>query len=462
MSTVSFIAGLIAGATVTLMYAATLTRINGRRLEMPAHVRSFCESDFCQQSRAAAPAPPTEWLGSAIPNMVRLHVLEPNVDIKHGRLHETNPRHHHEPAPEAAPAAPKKDINADVPFWNDDIQTCTKDGCVGLPQPADERRLELDSSTTDCSASPREAVADFLEATGYPRNPSASALASRRGTDKIWRHQYQVMYGPLLAPYIRAPKVSVLEIGVQDGLSLNLWRRLFKHCDRLVAIGYGQGAVSGRKGGSHAAAVAKSELKGGGTLYHGDQSSPDFLASVERDLDGHRFTVIIDDGSHVPWHQVYTLKRIFHWLAPGGVWIVEDIETSYYDMPAPAPKLYGQYEIIAGAGTTGSAVEKLKQVIDVINRKFVLDVNYTALGPRAPGERPADHDVASITFSRNCVALLKKVPEEWSLVDSGVRSGHAPDAAPYRPSGVHDKSRKAWLAYRERSAWKVDGTPAEQ
>ena len=76
--------------------------------------------------------------------------------------------------------------------------------------------------------------------------------------------------------------------------------------------------------------------------------------------------------------------------------------------------------------------------------------------------RPADHDVASITFSRNCVALVKKVPEEWSLVDSGVRSGHAPDAAPYRPDGVHDKSRKAWLAYRERSAWKVDGTPAGQ
>ena len=85
-----------------------------------------------------------------------------------------------------------------------------------------------------------------------------------------------------------------------------------------------------------------------------------------------------------------------------------------------------------------------------------------ALGPYAPGERPADHDVASITFSRNCVALVKKVPEEWSLVDSGVRSGHAPDAAPYRPSGVHDKSRKAWLAYRERSAWKVDGTPDAQ
>ena len=86
-------------------------------------------------------------------------------------------------------------------------------------------------------------------------------------------------------------------------------------------------------------------------------------------------------------------------------------------------------------------------------------VNYTALGARAPGERPADHDVASITFSRNCVALVRKVPEEWSLVDSGVRSGHAPDAAPYRPGGVHDKSRKAWLAYRERSAWNVDGTP---
>ena len=116
------------------------------------------------------------------------------------------------------------------------------------------------------------------------------------GTDKIWRHAYHVSYGPLLAPYLLQPNISILEIGVQDGLSLGLWHRLFPHHGNIAAIGYGQGSAVRRNG-------FKSIVNQGGhalTMYAGDQGDPTFLRAVDADLAGHRFDVIVDDGSHVP------------------------------------------------------------------------------------------------------------------------------------------------------------------
>ena len=49
------------------------------------------------------------------------------------------------------------------------------------------------------------------------------------------------------------------------------------------------------------------------------------------DVGGQKFDVIIDDGSHIPWHQIFTLETIFDtFLKDGGVYIIEDIETSYW------------------------------------------------------------------------------------------------------------------------------------
>ena len=40
---------------------------------------------------------------------------------------------------------------------------------------------------------------------------------------------------------------------------------------------------------------------------------------------------IIDDGSHIPQHQVSTFDLLFRQvLLPGGTYIVEDIETRYH------------------------------------------------------------------------------------------------------------------------------------
>jgi hypothetical protein len=43
-----------------------------------------------------------------------------------------------------------------------------------------------------------------------------------------------------------------------------------------------------------------------------------------------KFDLIIDDGSHYPAHQLKSFKKLFNNLNPGGVYIIEDLNYSFY------------------------------------------------------------------------------------------------------------------------------------
>ena len=129
----------------------------------------------------------------------------------------------------------------------------------------------------------------------------------------------------------------------------------------------------------------------------------------------------------MPWHQIVTLKRIFGWLADGGIYIIQDIETSYWDGQPPLlyPSLYSYPIAEAGVGRRGNAVEKLKQVADVINRKFLGDPTFSYL-------EGVDHDIASVSFVTNAVVLTKTIETLW-----GNRSHVPPARWPWaNPSGT--------------------------
>jgi hypothetical protein len=165
----------------------------------------------------------------------------------------------------------------------------------------------------DLCASPSAAITAFRE---------ANSEGSDKGTPG---HSYELMYGPFLAPLLHKP-FSILEIGVDDGKSLKLWQRLFPKHSIIVGIGYGQGTAVKKE--------FKSQVAEKHFLYTGSQADPEFLDRVDRDLGDILFDFIIDDGSHVPWHQIFTLESLF-WdtLKDGGMYIIEDIETSYWDAP---------------------------------------------------------------------------------------------------------------------------------
>ncbi|KAI2508406.1 Hard-surface induced protein [Fragilaria crotonensis] len=62
------------------------------------------------------------------------------------------------------------------------------------------------------------------------------------------------------------------------------------------------------------------------TVHTGDASSPQDLAHVVEEAGP--FDVIIDDGSHINWHQIFTLEYLISSVNPGGFYVVEDIHSS--------------------------------------------------------------------------------------------------------------------------------------
>ena len=121
--------------------------------------------------------------------------------------------------------------------------------------------------------------------------------------------------------------------------------------EKIVGLGYGIGGA--------VAKGFKNEMTSKLSIYTGDQSDVHFLKQMKVDLNHEQFDIIVDDGSHVPWHQLFTFEIMFDtWLKPGGLYIIEDVETSYWD--GSHPKIYGYDIIDAGIGKKGSVVEKFK------------------------------------------------------------------------------------------------------
>src|SRR5262249_28645437 len=59
----------------------------------------------------------------------------------------------------------------------------------------------------------------------------------------------------------------------------------------------------------------------------GDQASPDFWRSVKAEVS--QIDIIIDDGGHQYEQQVTTLEELLPNLAPGGVYLCEDVHGEF-------------------------------------------------------------------------------------------------------------------------------------
>jgi demethylmacrocin O-methyltransferase len=63
-------------------------------------------------------------------------------------------------------------------------------------------------------------------------------------------------------------------------------------------------------------------------IYTLDQSSEEDLTRLCRAEKA--FDVIIDDGSHLSRHQILTFERLFPFLREDGLYVIEDVQTSYW------------------------------------------------------------------------------------------------------------------------------------
>jgi cephalosporin hydroxylase len=113
----------------------------------------------------------------------------------------------------------------------------------------------------------------------------------------------------------RGRPITMLEIGVSHGGSLQMWRRYFGRRSTIVGIDINPRVAA---------------LAGPGIDIHvGDQSDPVFLARLGEQYGP--FDIVLDDGSHQPAHQIASVEHLWPYLADGGVYIVEDLCTNYWE-----------------------------------------------------------------------------------------------------------------------------------
>ena len=142
--------------------------------------------------------------------------------------------------------------------------------------------------------------------------PNLDEIGINSGTDKSSKkHNYLSFYEIFVAP-LRNKKVKVMEIGVFNGASLRMWRDYFP-----------DGYVLGVDNKPHTLVHAGERID----VRHGDQNFPDGLANLAQEFGP--FDIIIDDGSHLWHHQINTMKALLPLVKSGGIYIVEDLQTSF-------------------------------------------------------------------------------------------------------------------------------------
>jgi hypothetical protein len=159
---------------------------------------------------------------------------------------------------------------------------------------------------------------------------------SHRNVHKVL-HYFEI-YEKFFSGYLGRP-IRMLEIGVQNGGSTQMWKDYFAEGSLIVGIDIDS--------------KCKQLEEDGISICIGSQADPDFLRSVNAEYGP--FDIILDDGSHINEHQIITFESLFPLLADGGIYMCEDTHTSYW-------KLFG-----GGLYDQASYVEYSKYLIDVVN-----------------------------------------------------------------------------------------------
>jgi len=132
---------------------------------------------------------------------------------------------------------------------------------------------------------------------------------SFRATNKYWHHNYTHLYDRHLNGLYNE-RIKILEIGVQRGASLLVWKKAFP---KAKIFGIDIRDVSQER-----ILRRNKDLK----LFVGDQADVKFLKSVARHGP---FDLIIDDGCHDPESMVISLETLWPHLAKNGIYVLEDI-----------------------------------------------------------------------------------------------------------------------------------------
>lgn len=171
----------------------------------------------------------------------------------------------------------------------------------------------------------------------------ADIFLRHRGNASDKWEQYLRVYDLELHDFRAAgTPLTLLEIGVQNGGSLEIWKKFLPEGSRIFGVDIDP-------------AVQSVPFSDGITVVTCDAAD---VAAVTALTGQQTFDLIIDDGSHRSADVIAGFEGFFPLLAPRGKYFIEDLHASYY------PGHGGGYR------EPGSSVEYMKSLIDALHRNY--------------------------------------------------------------------------------------------
>jgi hypothetical protein len=189
----------------------------------------------------------------------------------------------------------------------------------------------------------------------------------------------------------RDKEVVILEIGISQGGSLEMWKDYFGGKAKIYGIDINPNC--------------KSFEEENVQIFIGSQSDRSFLREIKKRIPP--VDILIDDGGHTMKQQIVTFEELFDHIKEDGIYICEDLLTSYW-------LNYG-----GGYKRQGTFIEYSKNFIDSINawygnQKKLKISNFT-------------RSVDSLHFYNSMLVIEKKRIEKPYALKKGKASFEVPD-----------------------------------
>jgi len=155
-----------------------------------------------------------------------------------------------------------------------------------------------------------------------------------------WIHYFDIYERHLNR--FRNKQSVMLEIGVQSGGSLEMWKEYLGPGSRIIGIDINP--------------QCKAHENDNIEVFIGDQDDPAVINAIFSKYP--IIDIVLDDGSHQMNHMISSFKLMYHRLHQNGLYMVEDIQTCY-------SKGHG-----GGIKKEGTFIEFAKDKIDEINGAY--------------------------------------------------------------------------------------------
>lgn len=216
-------------------------------------------------------------------------------------------------------------------------------------------------------------------------------IAKYYGTDKSSNiHNYCEKYEKWF-PFERLEPIKILEIGVLDGKSLLTWREFYPNAI-IIGIDVNNDCKQ------------YEDVTNNIYVEIGSQYDSHFLNEICKKYGS--FDLVLDDGSHIQKHMIFSFEQIFPSLKSEGIYVVEDTVTSYWEEV---------YE--GGFRKKGTCIEYFKELIDDVNFHGHFQQSFHSvharredlLIPQIKKNNPEIRvDIESINFLNSIIIITKR------------------------------------------------------